>query len=239
MKTPPFDCPKSPGSRSFVRAFTLIEVLTVVVIVLILAALLIPVVKNATLAGKQTSSLQRLRSIQMANIQYAGDHDGKYVPSYATIINSSGTGTDFVAWFTNSELLIYLVPNPQNYWWGNPHKALCSDLIPYELSKTMPTSFGINADGVDYTPDEWGNWNPIPRRAPNMPHAGKMMAFAESQDWAVTENACTNYTVPEKQTTNAVAYRYHNKANVAFFDGHVEQLTKEEIKKNTMLWTGN
>lgn len=60
------------------RAFTLIELLTVVAILGVLAGLLLPVLASAKVAGKKASCLQNLRSLHLATTLYQGDADDAY-----------------------------------------------------------------------------------------------------------------------------------------------------------------
>lgn len=66
-------------------AFTLLELLVVVAIVGILAALLIPAVARAKNSGQVVSCLNNLRQLQLAWTMYADDHDGRLVRNDYTI----------------------------------------------------------------------------------------------------------------------------------------------------------
>lgn len=59
------------------RAFTLIELLTVIAIIGILAAILIPVVSAARHSANQAKNVVQLRNLGMACHTYAIDHDGR------------------------------------------------------------------------------------------------------------------------------------------------------------------
>lgn len=59
------------------RAFTLVELLTVIAIVTILAAILVPVVTRARSAARDTQCLSNLRLIGTAIHLYAGDNNRK------------------------------------------------------------------------------------------------------------------------------------------------------------------
>lgn len=58
------------------RAFSLIELLTVIVIISILAALLFPVFAQSKERAKQTSCQSRLRQLALGLTLYRNDHDG-------------------------------------------------------------------------------------------------------------------------------------------------------------------
>ena len=215
----------SPGTRSFrtAIAFTLMELLIVIAIIAILAAIAIPVITSVKRAGLQTKSVSRLRDLQAASIQYAGEHDQFYVPIWDMDIDQP--------WFLNPDFLKYFVPNLSSYWWGNSPENVQSPLVPLSIGQAMGTSYGINSDSMD--------WPPRPRHAASVPVPSRMLAFAESQDWHVNEwGSNGRYKVPEAYNGATVAYRYNKMTNGVFFDGHVETLRQSEVAGNTMLWRG-
>ena len=63
------------------KAFTLIELLIVIAIVALLAAILFPVFAQAKEKGRQTVCASNLRQLALANQMYSGDYDGRYAPA--------------------------------------------------------------------------------------------------------------------------------------------------------------
>ena len=64
-------------TKSF-KAFTLVELLVVVAILAILAAILCPVFAQAKLAARQTMVVSNFKQIATAMIMYSADNDGRY-----------------------------------------------------------------------------------------------------------------------------------------------------------------
>jgi len=214
----------APGRSA--RAFTLIELLTVVAVIGVLAALIMPAISSAKRSGIEMKSVSRLRDLQTANIQFAFDNNQTYVPAWDMASNN--------AWFTNPLFLRYLVgPATSGYWWGNSPVNVYSPLVPLAFSQSLGSSYGLNDDNE--------NWPPNPRRMlSDVPVPAEMMAFAESQDWLVTNAGAQSYkSGPEVYRWSAIAYRYNNLANVVYFDGHVGTLSMQQVAGNTLLWDGH
>jgi prepilin-type processing-associated H-X9-DG protein/prepilin-type N-terminal cleavage/methylation domain-containing protein len=224
MDFPRFNALFAPGTRSFrsAIAFTLTELLVTITIITILVAIAIPVATSLNRAGLQAKSVSRLRDLQRANIQYAGDHDQFYVSIWDPVINQP--------WFLNPEFLKYFASNPSSYWWGNSPENMQSPLVPLNIGQSMGASYGINADSMD--------WPPVPRHAlRDVSAPSKMLAFAESQDWIVTEDGSHGqYKTPEAYSASTVAYRYNKMTNIVFFDGHVETLPQNKVAGDMVLW---
>ena len=67
---------KAPSHTPYSRGFTLIELLTVIAIIAILAAILIPAVSGVRLQARETAKRSAYRQMYIANNMYAIDNDG-------------------------------------------------------------------------------------------------------------------------------------------------------------------
>ena len=74
----PLAC-KRPGNRR--QGFTLIELLVVIALIALLAAILLPALSRARSKGRAMECVSNLRQIYMANVMYAAEHNGHYVPA--------------------------------------------------------------------------------------------------------------------------------------------------------------
>src|SRR5687767_14935753 len=71
---------RSPKNRSRFAGFTLIELLVVVAIISVLAAMLLPALKNAKGKAQQAACINNLRQINMAFRLYADENNDTIPP---------------------------------------------------------------------------------------------------------------------------------------------------------------
>ena len=94
----------NPGSRRADRrahgaAFTLVELLAVLAIVVVLASLLLPAVFGARARAKTVYCGNNLRQICLAMIAYAGDYRGRFPPNHSGMKQR---------WYDNDRIMKYL-----------------------------------------------------------------------------------------------------------------------------------
>jgi len=100
---------------SKVGAFTLVELLVVVAIIAILAALLLPVIAKSKEHGKSAACLSNLHQIGIALQLYTQDHDNKMPVMFDALISTNGMPV------TNSATMDLVLSN----YLGNAHVLLC------------------------------------------------------------------------------------------------------------------
>ena len=76
------------------NAFTLIELLVVVAIIALLMGILMPVLRKARDAGRQTVCLSNVRSLTIAWSMYSDENDNRLINANAVRIQQSAPGKD-------------------------------------------------------------------------------------------------------------------------------------------------
>lgn len=78
-----------PAARRHAGAFTLLELLFVIAIIAILAALLLPSLSSARAKGKQVSCMNHLKQLALAFQIYSADNEGKLVENLPSTVGSN------------------------------------------------------------------------------------------------------------------------------------------------------
>lgn len=111
------------------RAFTLVEILVVVGVVCLLAAITFPIVNRVRATGRRTTCISNLRQLGIAMGQYAQDHYSFYPLVDVNAIDNSNTCAPW------ADALFPYVKSPQVFECpSNPYGAYRSDCPPDDTS---------------------------------------------------------------------------------------------------------
>ena len=87
--------------------FTLVELLVVVVIIATLSALSLIGFRRMRAAGDRAATLPVMRQLQVANMMYASENSGQYVP----IAELDRNNQLAMEWYENPKFLVHLTGN--------------------------------------------------------------------------------------------------------------------------------
>lgn len=226
---------RSPISRfQFRQGFTLIELLTVIAIIAILAAILIPAVSKVRAQSYKAKSLSNLRLLQVANSLYATENDGRFVaPSVRTKKPNGRLATQ--QWFATPEYLDLLRG-------ASPDGA--SRAVERDFPLEMFDPLALNSDsavrvhvrsygafGNDPSNSQWGQEHNSGNHSARMVAPSKTAAFATAGDWRIVYGGRFNWAGIETKVNGSMAYRHLDAALVVYFDGHVGEVTKDDMRK--------
>lgn len=191
------------------RGFTLVEILVVLAIIAVLAAILFPVFGAARASGHKAACVSNARQLLQASTMYAGDHDRRLVAA-RTYSGGGGLGTTWCValqpYLKNQQILICpLDPAPQTV----------------ANSTDLPHSYGINYDLTYMT--GYGSTN-LSWAMSALPRTSDLVLFFDMKSSARAMGA--GYST---HRVSRVDDRHHGKAIVGFLDGHVKPQAAKEI----------
>ena len=214
-------------------SFTLIEILVVITIIAVLAAIIAPSVGRARRRGRQIQCASNLRQLHSAILNYAtenshyppchswedsdgnihrawvhwlGDDDTERVYEYREEDGESCIRRGVIWPYVNNQIKVYSCPTHTR---GTPEAvrsyAMCSDM------------YGSGGDGEGQAPSGHVNFFLLPNKS-------SVILMADIGEDRLENEAVGSFF----QSTNYVAadymaYRHDGVANVIYVDGHVEQ----------------
>jgi prepilin-type N-terminal cleavage/methylation domain-containing protein/prepilin-type processing-associated H-X9-DG protein len=223
---------KNPRTR-VLPGFTLVELLVVIVIIATLAALSIMGFRKMREAGDRAAAIAVLRQLQLANVGYANDHNGQYVPMESYDENNARVND----WHQSSVFLSYLtgdnsaLDKNQKVTTKVPISVLDPVVVraKQRLWDKLFASYGYNQQSM-----------PAPAintdrsfKVSQVTNPTRTAAFITATDWKVLYNSRFKWLenpVEGKSTDQRIAYRHGNKAAVVYYDGSSGLVSPDDIR---------
>lgn len=206
-------------------AFTLVELLVVMAIMSLLAALLLPALSKAKASARRTHCLSNLKQVSMAVLMYADDH-------HQNLPGRSGSESMVSGWHAYKSLVKPYV----GLTGTSPSRDVLfvcpADRFHYD-AKDKRVPHGMHEEAwSDFSSYAFNNANLIKKRA-GWKYPNALLGVGQTQDTAVREPArtvlvadtaawpCYSWHAPKRLPGGD--YRFNNAWNMAsFVDGHVQ-----------------
>ncbi|MEM0965348.1 MAG: type II secretion system protein [Verrucomicrobiota bacterium] len=199
------------------KAFTVIELLTVIAVIAVIGAILIPIVGRSRDSANQAKSVANLRQIGLAIQSYVNDNGGKYPE----------------AWHYGDK--------------GKPWCRAIEPYVGMESDGTKPNNlfrcpaleedqhhgwsdYGYNENLGVGKPDDRG----VSASAANILEPSKTVLVGDAANLETGQGAwvyqALQYARGWQTTNNVPHFRHNGMANFVFLDNHAESLTQEEVE---------
>lgn len=210
-------------------------------IAVVLASLLFPTLGRVRAQAATQKTISNLAQLQRANVLYASDNGGRYVPAQVNGDWANGM------WFQNETFLGYLGVKKTDRMWDEDwpevaksgHRSASPNQPPGKMDRQA--SLGINLGLRQHWANPDGSYNDLSFSQLTVKKPSKVMAFADASDMWIRMDRANNWQSDKISAQNgwynmSIAYRNNGKAAVVFFDGHVELLDRKAVVDNWELW---
>lgn len=220
-------------------AFTLVELLVVIVIIASLAALSLVGFSRMRAAGNGATTVANLRQLQLANASYASDHNDRFV-SYSNTDPNGGIvywyrNYDFVALLTGNQSLIGATVGSVDE--SKIVQESLLDPMAVRAKKTwwnrLAASYGMNHEFIKVTKYADNSSEKFIQTG-KLTNPGRTAVFVTVTDSAAKyagRNLWWSLPVEGKTTDGKMAFRHSKKAVVVYFDGSSGFITKQDIAR--------
>ncbi len=205
-----------------IKGFTLIELLTVIAIIGILAAILIPVVGRVRESARAAQCMSNIRQVSVAMLAYSDENNG-VLPTSGGLDGGDGEkeDTDWILWrgydpddiekIRRSAIVPYLGGS------FSPDIYRCPSDDDY-MSRTYKFSFTLNRALGERNPNF--SWAQLNGRVHSVAHPSLIILLAEEDN--PNDSSAVLHAADDRLTD-----RHGGRGHVSFVDGHVRAVYPE------------
>jgi prepilin-type N-terminal cleavage/methylation domain-containing protein len=239
------------------NGFTLVELLAVIAIVALLMSILLPALASARSEARELVCKSNLRQLLLANIGYAGEYDGFYVPAASDMWDSAGLHR----WHGVRESLSEPFEpkrGPLAPYLANGEVKECPQRVAFVRSEDWDTSFEQGCGGYGYnmtyigsrmwqggldSPEAFKSAYARTTRATEVAHPSQTLMFADAAmsndgesyiEYSFAEPPYTIYAgkvITAFYMSPSIHFRHRGRANVGWVAGHVEENQMAEFQQ--------
>lgn len=204
--------------------FTLVELLIVIAIIAILAALLLPALNKARIKAQALKCLSNMKTCGAVTIMYADSNKGDIIAYWERTVNGANVGS-WVDWMQVSGDIA-----------DGAKYVSCPTFLPkaaqYGVFATVK-NYEVYGMGhyVFYPVDKMLNTSVGARHSINIKRLRGASLFPLQFDSVRTDTlGGIQSCIVAGNTAYNINIRHNNKANVSFADGHAAAISKPELK---------
>lgn len=219
--------------KSSPRAFTLVELLAVIAVIGVLAAIVIPVTGRVRESARNSQCMANLRGLHAAALLWSADNKGR-LPDGRYWTYNEGTSNSAHPY----QLSNYLnMRAPKGIAWGSAPSAMkCDTASDIKMSsQEWGRTYSINTyatstlDGAARLASSG-----YPARLSWIEHPAKMAFFMDGAVSPTANSYQTNVSGAHVNPSHATPLNYPHRdaVNVVFMDGHVERIQRAVMAAN-------
>lgn len=193
------------------RGFTLVELLVVITMIVVLVAISVSMIFRMRKSGDKVVAANNIRQVQTANIGYAMENSGRFVPPTGMVDDIS------YKWFENPGFVSQIKGEESTYkTGGTPDTSLESSIMDPAVVRSKAAGYKSLGSSYGYT------------------RAAGAVAIVQARLIDPARSAAfITANVPFADDKSKISFRHSNKAIVAFYDGHAQFMSAAEISQKS------